>query len=87
MQYRNGYSHLETKPRNQMRERGKEREAGNFVQQKIRYSFSCLLELQDILIIIRKSFANVVARRQWLLLRYCLSCHINDARIRCTGQD
>ena len=59
----------------------------NFAEQKIRYSFQCLLELQGILIIIRKSFANVVANRQWLLLRYCLSCHINDARIRSIGQD
>jgi hypothetical protein len=69
-----------------MRDRGKEREAGNFVEQKIRYSFSCLLELQ-ILIIIRKSFANVVAEGQWLLLRNCLSCRIIGARIRSIGQD
>jgi hypothetical protein len=60
-----------------MRETGKERETGNFVEQKIRYLFPCLLELQDILIIIRESFTNVVAKRQWLLLRHCLSCHVN----------
>jgi hypothetical protein len=69
-----------------MRDRGNEREAGYFVEQKIRYSFPCLLELQDILIIICKSFANVVAERQWLLLRHCLSCHIIDARILRVGQ-
>ena len=51
------------------RERGKKREAANFVEQKISYSFPCLLELKLMLIIICESFTNVLPKRQWLLLK------------------